>query len=123
MKFYKLTKTIDNPKPDRRRKFDWRADAQVPKGMKFFTVKRTGEPLMLAPVTAVGAKVEVNSALAQDMIDYMEEYAPKTDELLACSEVSAGVLLRKLVKDGTVDLDTLHEAIKAEHQKKVKVAA
>lgn len=46
---YVLTRDVDNPKPDRRHKYDWRALSTIPAGTEFLAVEWTWEIWDLEP--------------------------------------------------------------------------
>ncbi len=120
MKFYTLTETVTNPKPDKRRKFDWRSDAQVVEGTKFVVIKR-GSGSTIAPVDAVGATLPIDAPLVELMNEHLEPYGVEdADTLVNLCGINPNLLLRKAVKRGALDLDDLHTIIKDEHKKEGK---
>lgn len=111
MKFYQLTKEITNPKPDRRKKYDWRARDIVPAGGLYIHI-RTPQGSTLAPVDAPNASLPIRHPLVQAMADHLEDHEPTLEEMLTGSQVDPLRVLRTVVKSRDLDLETVETVVK-----------
>jgi hypothetical protein len=114
MEFYTLTADITNPKPDRRKKFDWRAQETVPAGGVYIVTPYTeGEKTksVLAPVAEPGAWIPVASPLVKAMKKHLEEHQPKFSEIMRGSGVNPLSVLKVLLKRGEIDVNTIYDVV------------
>lgn len=111
MKFYQLTEEIANPKPDRRKKYDWRAQDTVPAGGLYVRIK-TKDGNTLAPVDEPNASLPVKHPLIQAMADHLEDHEPSLKEMIAGSQIDPMRVLRAVVKSDDLDLETVETTIK-----------
>lgn len=111
MKFYQLTTEITNPKPDRRKKYDWRAQDTVPAGGLYIRVK-TAQGNTLAPVEEPNASLPVKHPLIQAMSEHLEDHEPTLKEMMTGSQIDPMRVLRAVVKSGDLDLETVETTVK-----------
>ena len=120
---YALTHDIENPKPGRRSRLDWRTEPEFKKGRLFIVdhknYGRDADDTVLA-IRAQSGSDEVTAHSRTDLfgllIAHLEPAIETPSDLLARERLDnrAGALLDRLCKEGVITMDQVQKALAAE---------
>lgn len=115
---YQLTRDVENPKPDRRSRSDWRLQAVLEKGTRFVATREVYGSVEVTALRRFGSYRDATPHFCEEVfnaiVPYLERVADKPTDLLARRgyvDGMRGLVLDRLFATGKITLADVESAL------------